>query len=117
MGASRGVSVLFRRLFLPALLLVACSNAACASDSEQLTIYCDGGRTFLADISAESAFVTIGTRTVALQRRDSSLGRRFDATGAALIVDGEMVALVLDDDINFQNCRSNGADYQVRNTR
>ena len=95
------------RLLLPALLVAAVPTAACASDSEQLTIYCDGGRTFLAKISRDGALVTIGRRTVALRPRDSSLGRRFESKGAALIIDGEMVALVLDNDIDFRNCRVN----------
>ena len=103
------------RLLLPALLVTAVPAAACASNSEQLTIYCDGGRTFLAKISPDGALVTIGRRTVALRPRDSSLGRRFEATGAALIIDGEMVALVLDNDIDFRNCRVNPPGSQLRN--
>lgn len=105
------------RLFLPGILLAASSTAACASDSEQLTIYCDGGRTVLADISADGALVTIGTRTVTLKPRDSSLGRRFDATDAALIIDGDMVALVLNDDIDFRHCRLDRIASQIGNAR
>lgn len=103
------------RLLLPALLIASVPTAACASNSDALTIHCDGGRTFLAEISRDGALVTIGIRTVALRPRDSSLGRRFEATGAALIIDGEMVALVLDNDIDFQNCRVNVPAYQRQN--
>lgn len=95
------------RLLLPALLIAPVPTAACAPNSDALTIHCDGARTFLAEISPDGALVTIGRRTVALKPRDSSLGQRFEATGAALIIDGEMVALVLDNDIGFQNCRVN----------
>ncbi|OHD03693.1 MAG: hypothetical protein A3H25_03645 [Sphingomonadales bacterium RIFCSPLOWO2_12_FULL_63_15] len=103
------------RLLLSAMLVAAVPTAACASNSDALTIYCDGGRTFLAKISPDGALVTIGRRTVALKPRPSSLGRRFDATDAALIIDGDMVALVLDDDIDFRNCRANAPGSQLRN--
>jgi len=104
-------------LLLPALLIAVVPTLACASDSEQLTIHCDGGRTFTADISSNGALVTIGTRTVALKPRKSSLGRRFETKGAALIIDGELVALVFNDDIDYRNCRLNGVGSQVRNAR
>ena len=87
------------------------------ASGEQLTIHCDGGRTFTADISSNGALVTIGTRTVALKPRKSSLGRRFETKGAALIIDGELVALVFNDDIDYRNCRLNGVGSQVRNAR
>lgn len=105
------------RLLLPALLVAAVPTAACASNSDALTIHCDSGRTFLAEISPDGALVTIGRRTVALRPRDSTLGRRFEAIGAALIIDGEMVALVLDNDIDFRNCRVNPPGSQLRNAR
>ncbi len=104
MRASHGAYVSLERLFLPAFLLAAVPAAACASNSEQLTIHCDGGRTFLAEIGEDSALVTIGTRKVALKPRASSLGRRFDAADAVLIIDGDLVALVLSNDIDFRNC-------------
>ncbi len=105
------------RLFLPLLLLAAAPTAACASNSDQLTIHCDGPRTVHVEIGADSALVTIGTRRVELKPRASSLGRRFEAAGAALIIDGDLAALALDDDINFRNCRVDEPRAPVRTAR
>ncbi|PBN41673.1 hypothetical protein SxD43FB_20395 [Sphingobium sp. D43FB] len=105
------------RFFLLLLLLAAAPTAACASNTEQLTIHCDGARTVEVEIGADGALVTIGTRRVALKPRASSLGRRFEAAGAALIIDGDLAALALDDDIDFRNCQLDEPRAPVRNAR
>jgi len=94
-----------RRLYLPAFLIATAPTVACASAREQVSVLCDGGRTFLAEIGEDGALVTIGEIKIEMKPRTSSLGRRFEAAGAALIIDGDIAALALKNDIDFRNCR------------
>lgn len=68
---------------------------------------CLGGESFDVRLVSGTALVQMAGREYVLYGRStSSLGRKFSAPGAALIVDGTYAAFVTDHAINLEECRS-----------
>jgi hypothetical protein len=86
--------------------LAASIAAKAASPEQQIAFRCAGGRFFTLRIAGASAAIDVDGRTIILRRKPSSIGLSWQGEGAALIVDGDYAALVLDDDPNWLDCRS-----------
>lgn len=96
---------LIRFFRLAPLALASLATPAWASGPEPLAVSCDGGRSFLVRLTQQGARVTVAGQTLMLVPRPSSLGRRFEGPGSALILDEDRVVLVLANDVGFENCR------------
>lgn len=85
----------------------AVSIATPASAKQNMSIIpvaCAGGRTFALQLTARRATVMMDGRQLRLTRSSSVLGRRYRSSDAALIIDGDFVGLVLEDDLAFKDC-------------
>lgn len=95
---------------IPAALMMfgfAVSIATPASAKQNMSIIpvaCAGGRTFALQLTARRATVMMDGRQLRLTRSSSVLGRRYRSSDAALIIDGDFVGLVLEDDLAFKDC-------------
>lgn len=88
-----------------AIFIAAAPLTAHASQNERMSFRCDRGRSFQAALGKDHVVVPIGARRLILQSQPSSPGRRYEAPGSVLIIDGDLSALVIDDDLGFRNCR------------
>ena len=68
------------------------------------TVRCAGGHDFPVRLDEEDATVRIGDRILQLHRSRSSSLQRYISADAALIIDGDFVAFVMTDALNFTQC-------------
>ena len=70
-----------------------------------VTYECAGGRAFTVKRDASRATVEYEEQSYELPRRNSSLGTRYSADGASLIVDGDVAVFVTERVIDLRICR------------
>ena len=87
-----------------ALLLSLPLTGAQARASASRHVECAGGRGFALVLGKEQAVVEMDDRRLILQRRPSSLGQQYRSNGASLIIDGDFVAFVSQDDLAWRDC-------------
>ena len=68
-------------------------------------VVCAGGRSFQMDAREKLARIFLDGRELRLTRRASSLGQQYLSSDAALLIDGDYVAFVLNDDLAYEDCR------------
>jgi hypothetical protein len=68
-------------------------------------ITCANGRQFLLQTGANSARIQIGARQLKLPRKPSALSERYAGSEGTLMLDGDFVAFVPQDDAGWQDCR------------
>jgi len=92
---------------LPIILLfpTACATAA-ATAAADLLYQCEGGEAFTVRDSGSAAVVRFADGDYVLQRKRSSLGRRYASPDAALIIDGETAVFVAEDRLDLDDCRA-----------
>jgi hypothetical protein len=101
----RSIRPLFA-LGLAASALAALSGApAMAKAPEDIRVQCAGGRHFQLRLDPQRARVIFDNRLLDLRRKPSSLGKQYHARDATLIIDGDFVAFVLRDDLDWRECR------------
>mgnify|MGYP003582730600 CR=1 FL=1 len=91
------VTVLALLLFLPL-------TSAQARMGDWVHVECAEGRSFELLISQEHAVVELKRRRLVLQRRPSSIGQQYRTREVTLIIDGDFVAFVPDDDLDWRDC-------------
>ena len=87
------------------IMVATLSSAACAQSQprEQPTmVVCAGGRNFQMEAREKLARIFLDGRQVRLTRR--SLGQQYRSSDAALIIDGDYVAFVLNNDLAYEDC-------------
>ena len=91
-----------------ALLLAAgvCSAAQRLSQPQVTLFRCAGGRSFSVASDEKKAIVTASGTHYELRWRPSSIGKRYAARDATLILDGDFAAFVSRTAIDFDLCRS-----------
>ncbi len=67
-------------------------------------VVCAGGRSFQMEAREKVARIFLEGRELRLTRRASSLGQQYRSSDAALIIDGDYVAFVLNDDLAYEEC-------------
>ncbi|HEX7858439.1 MAG TPA: hypothetical protein VF503_32550 [Sphingobium sp.] len=68
------------------------------------TVRCAGGRSFVIELSSEAASVQIDGQVLHLRRQASTSMTRYSSSDAALIIDGDYVAFVMTDALDFTEC-------------
>ena len=99
--------VAFLPRLLPVLLLLSagCATTAAATVAADLLYRCEGGEAFTVRDSGSAAVVRFTDGDYVLQRKRSSLGRRYASPQAALIIDGETAVFVAEDRLDLDRCR------------
>jgi hypothetical protein len=87
------------------LMMVGCSAPSAARGARIVTYKCAGGRTFTVKRDADRATVNYGEQSYDLSRRKSSLGTRYSANGASLIVDDDVAVFVTERVLDLRVCR------------
>lgn len=103
--------LLRRRLSILLIAPLATLSAACATPqpapAETSSLYlCDGGQEFTVERDGASASVAIDGREYLLERRRSSLGERYGAPDASLILDGDSAVFIAEDRLDLDGCMS-----------
>ncbi|MFT3964690.1 MAG: hypothetical protein QM690_02255 [Sphingobium sp.] len=107
-AACAGLSRALLPALLPALLMAAApvpARPSAGDASAEAVVQCAGGRSFSVRLGAGDAVVQVGGRTLLLARRPSPNIRHYGSAEAALAVDGDFVAFVMADALNFDACR------------
>jgi hypothetical protein len=89
------------------IMVATLSSAACAQSKardEPAMVVCAGGRSFQIEAREKVARIFLDGRELRLTRRASSLGQQYRSSDAALIIDGDYVAFVLNDDLAYEDC-------------
>lgn len=73
------------------------------------SVLCAGGRSFEIGQGQGRIAVTFDGRILHLSRKASGIGLTYSSPEASLIIDGQYVAFVLEDDLGFQNCHLEAA--------
>lgn len=93
-------------LCLTVLAVAALSSGPVLAKTEAaIRVQCAGDRQFLLHLDRQRARVMFDNRQRDLRREPSSLSRKYAAEGATLIIDGDFVAFVLRDDLDWRDCR------------
>ena len=87
------------------LTMVGCSAPSAARSARFATYECSGGKAFTVKRDEARATVRYDEQSYELSRRKSSLGTRYSADGASLIVDGDMAVFVTERVLNLKLCR------------
>lgn len=74
-------------------------------DDARTTVTCAGGRSFDIAMDEQVISIFIDGRRLRLERRASQLGKQYRSGKAALIIDGDFVAFVLNEDLAYDDCR------------
>jgi hypothetical protein len=101
----RSVRSLVVLCFAVLALAVLSSGPVLAKTAAAIRVQCAGDRHFLLHLDRQRVRVMFDNRQPDLRREPSSLGRKYAATGATLIIDGDSVAFVLQDDLDWRDCR------------
>ena len=118
-GAMRSDSSIRRSIIgshasgLLTIMVATLSSAACAQTKprdEPTMVGCAGGRSFQIEAREKVARIFLDGRELLLTRRASSLGQQYRSGDAALIIDGDYVAFVLNDDLAYEDCRIRAAN-------
>lgn len=91
-------------IIIVAPLLLIPFTGAQARAGAKVHVECAAGRGFEFLLGKEHAVVELEDRRLILHRRPSSLGQQFRTNEATLIIDGDFVAFVLEDDLEWQDC-------------
>ncbi len=97
--------------FPPIMLFLSagCATTAAATAAADLLYQCEGGEAFTVRDSGSAAVVRFTDGDYVLQRKRSSLGRRYASPRAALIIDGETAVFVAEDRLDLDKCTAAGA--------
>lgn len=68
------------------------------------TVRCAGERQFRMQAGKARAVIWVGRQTLVLQRNPSASMTRYSAPNAALAIEGDFVAFVMDDALDFEEC-------------
>ena len=88
------------------LAMVGCSAPSVARSSRITTYECSGGRAFTVHRGHDTATVDYEERSYELSRRASSMGVRYSADGASLIVDGDVAVFVTERVLDLKVCQA-----------
>ena len=91
-------------LLLGSLCLLGRAQAAPDAPVTQVRYACDEGQRLVVRESGQSAIVEFIDRTYELQRKRSSIGRKYIAPTAALIIDGTSAVFVAPDRLQLGRC-------------
>lgn len=100
----RSVRSLLALCFAVPALAALSSGPVLAKTAAAIRVQCAGDRQFLLRLDRQRARVMFDNRQRDLRREPSSLGRKYAAEGATLIIDGDFVAFVLRDDLDWRDC-------------
>lgn len=99
-----------RLLLLPLLACTACVKGMEEDIGPTDALYlCEGGAGFSVQESGSTALVRFSDGEYRLERRASSIGRKFSSATATLIIDGNAAVFVAEDRLDLDGCRSAGA--------
>lgn len=91
----------------PFILAALCSaHVSAETPRATATFQCLGGETIQVQVTPRKASVHYAGKIYTMDRRASSIGIKFIAPGAALILDGAFAAFVADDAPLLRQCRS-----------
>lgn len=91
-------------LLLGSLCFLGPAQAAPEAPITEVRYACDEGQRLLVRESGQSAIVEFIDRTYELQRKHSSIGRKYIAPAAALIIDGASAVFVASDRLQLGRC-------------
>ena len=69
------------------------------------TVHCAGARHFDVRADGERAVVRVGSEVLTLRRSATASMVRYTGPNAALAIEGDYVAFVMNDTLNFEECR------------
>ena len=104
---ARTAKIIGHSLFaVPILALAAagCAAPAAGTAPSDLLYTCEGGESFMVRDSGSAAVVRFGDGGYVLDRRPSSIGRKFASKSATLIIDGETAVFVSEDRLDLDRC-------------
>lgn len=86
------------------LSLIATGPAAHAASATEVRYECDSAQRLVVRQSGDSAIVQFIDRSYLLKRARSSIGEKFLAPTAALIIDGKSAVFVAEDRLQLGQC-------------